>query len=339
MAALSRACLLAATVLLAMSAAPAAAHRIDTAVAPSASRFMWQNLQERFRTKAGKACRANVSMGATIDAICYVSPARRLRCAGRIGEKDYGSTFRLTGQTNVRQLLLRGDGLWVCTLSRQGRLACTGFSLAGELANGQSSTTSFLPWGDPTWRFTHLATGDGLQICARRTDGSIYCAGRFRKPDGTEVTTGTPEPVGTGKTFWVDVDEAQVRIDDPAVFRAQDGFTSNVVTASGLETDTATYGTPGKVVAGNGVSSACWLESDGAVACQREPDNLDPTPPLVPAFTQGKAIFLSGGFGIDPLCAVFNDGALWCRGTTPMGSFAAETQLAPPGSLPRTCRP
>ena len=68
-----------------------------------------------------------------------------------------------------------------------------------------------------------------------------------------------------------------------------------------------------------------------------EPNNVIPNPPLVPAFTQGKAIYLSGEIDRDPLCAVFNDGSLWCRGTTPTGTFAAETQIAPPGSLPRTC--
>jgi ribosomal protein L27 len=327
-------------VLLAFSAAPAAAHRIDTAVAPSASRFMWQNLQEKFRTKAGKACRANVSMGAETGAICYVSPAHRLRCAGEIfGGRNYGSTFRLTGQTNVKQLLMGAGATWVCSLSRQGRLACMGLNVGGALARDELSSTTFLPWGDPDRRYTNVATSEAQVLCARRTDGQIFCAGEFYMPDGTRVTTGTPVLVGSGSTVWVDRGSG-VKIDDPAVFRAQDGFTTSVVTTLGLDTGGVTYGTPGKVVAGNATDSrACWLESDGAVACRAQPNNVNPNPPLVPAFTQGKAIFVSRGFLGDPLCAVFNDGSLWCRGTTPMGSFAAETQVAPPGSLPRTCRP
>jgi hypothetical protein len=38
------------------------------------------------------------------------------------------------------------------------------------------------------------------------------------------------------------------------------------------------------------------------------------------------------------MCAAFNDGSLWCLGQTPMGDFAAETQVAPRGSLPMRCK-
>ena len=179
-----------------MPAGPATSHPIDTAVAPSASRFMWQNLQTRFRNKAGKPCRADVSMGATQGAICFVAPGHRLRCAGQIGEKNYGSTFRYTGQTNVKQLLLRDGGASMCSLSRTGRLACLSVNFRGELARDEFSSTTFLPWGDPNQRYTNVATADGGQIGARRTDGQIFCAGDFATPDGVEVTTGTPVLVG-----------------------------------------------------------------------------------------------------------------------------------------------
>ena len=82
---------------------------------------------------------------------------------------------------------------------------------------------------------------------------------------------------------------------------------------------------------------ACWLDTAGGVTCQDQPVSGNPNPPPVPAFTQGKAIYLSGTITGDPLCAVFNDGSLWCKDTTPMGTFAAETQVAPPGSLPHVC--
>ena len=165
---------------------------------------------------------------------------------------------------------------------------------------------------------------------------------RHRVWRGTPVITNTPLSIGSGKTVRVDVDDLKVKIDDPAVFRAQDGAASTVINGNGLLFSFTSFGVLGKVVAGTsdqqGAGRACWLDTAGAVTCQAQPrPPIDPNPPLVPAFTQGKAIYLSGASDGDPLCAVFNDGSLWCKGTTPMGTFAAETQVAPPGSLPRTC--
>ena len=85
-----------------------------------------------------------------------------LRCAGQIGDVDYGSTFQLTGQTNVKQILLRDGAVSICALSNDGRLNCMGFNSLGELANGQVITETFLPWGDADQRYVKIATGDTL---------------------------------------------------------------------------------------------------------------------------------------------------------------------------------
>ena len=103
-----------------------------------------------------------------------MAPGHRLQCAGQIGEKIYGSTFRYTGQTNVKQLLLRDGSASMCSLSRTGRLACLGVNFRGELAQDEFSSTTFLPWGGPAKRYTNVATGSGLEICARQADGQIF---------------------------------------------------------------------------------------------------------------------------------------------------------------------
>lgn len=77
------------------------------AVAPAmAGVAMYQGTQRLFKTEGGGTCegRAAASMGA--GGFCYLASDDSVKCAGMVGNTNYGMTFQAIGQTGAAQLLL-----------------------------------------------------------------------------------------------------------------------------------------------------------------------------------------------------------------------------------------
>ncbi len=186
--------LVAAVVLLAMSAEPATANPDRHGRGAQRQPVHVAEPQERFRNKANKLCRANVSMGASATAICFVgagSPPAVCRPDRRqdLRTRPSATLARPTSSS--------------CSARRQrihvqpesaGPARLLGHQCSGENSREHEfSSTTFLPCGEPAKRYTNVATGDGLPASAhRQRDGQIFCAGEFLLPDG-RVPTNTAE--------------------------------------------------------------------------------------------------------------------------------------------------
>lgn len=303
-----------------------------SAVAPSAGKPMYQGTQRTFKTTSGGTCRGRVaaSMGST--AFCYLSADDNVKCAGLLAGTDYGLTFKPLSIGGVEQILVmfRNDGL--CVTKADHTALCLGTNLT---ALG-TAATSFTRWTART-DLVALATGSWDQLCGITMTGQVYCGGGLAPND-----YGNP-PVAVGAAgqsgLWVDPAGA-AKLSDPAVLRPAEGRTDCQITAAGLRCGGAVYGpSNGTLVSGTvidvaGAPSACWLTDNGNVTC------IDG-----PRFAAGKVVYLAASTTTDSLCALYNDGAIWCIGSNANGklgtnsttALAVETMVQPPGSARVKC--
>jgi alpha-tubulin suppressor-like RCC1 family protein len=62
-------------------------------------------------------------------------------------------------------------------------------------------------------------------------------------------------------------------------------------------------------------------------------------------FTTGTVLAIAGNYYTDSLCAVYNDGSIWCVGSNDQGKLGTgtmttlqvETMVQPPGSVDTSC--
>jgi hypothetical protein len=204
-------------------------------------------------------------------------------------------------------------------------------------AFGDTLSTAFSQW---TARddIAAIATGTWDQICGITLTGQVYCGGN---PGGNPAYGNPPVAVGAPgqSSVWVDTSGA-AQLSDAAVLRPGESRAECTVRTEGLVCGGSVYGPPnGKVVSGSRSSGSpadftCWLDSDGSVGCTDGP-----------RFAPGKVLYLASSFYTDSLCAIYNDGAIWCLGSNQFGKLGTgsaaplmtETRVAPPGTARVRC--
>lgn len=307
------------------------------ALPPTASRFEWQGQQAHFSHCTGQLAFA---VGAT--AICYGHTDGTMRCAGRIGGTTFGSAFVATSERDVDQILIsrsvggsQGIAQGLCVHRLNGTAACLGsYNWNGQYGLGHNQpVNSFQPFTQRT-DLIALATGTWDQICALDNTGNVFCAGyMFGNTPAMQM------PSALRRMFVTEFGTAAV--DDTSVFRVSNGRSTCHVTASGLECNgmhQIAAGTPGQVVDGvrYGPPSPfgeerCWLERGNVYCTSGE------------RFMNGNVMAIAADFDTTTLCAVYDDGSLWCRGSSEEGKtgttteLITDTQVQPPGSV-KICR-
>jgi hypothetical protein len=327
-------------------------------VAPSSTGFMWQGVQTDFVDASNDPCKVNIALAVGDQAVCYAAASGSLRCAGRIHTTVYGTSFVSAGIDGVEQILISSTVNTethnaVCVATSETAYCTGNYNDHGQFGTDfVGPAPSFSPWTVPSIR--RLATGTWDQFCGRMDGDSVHCAGYSFGV--VPVALDGPNP---HTSVWIDT-FGVAHLDDPLVWRAQNGRASSWVDASGLYVYeppgfSGTYlGDPGLVVDGTaGMSAmserACWLTANGEVSCATlDPFIPDPTPtPIISQHFQAKPVLmLAGSFYSDSLCVVHADGSIACMGSNQQGQLgtgdqayvAVETEVQPPGSVDTTCR-
>jgi hypothetical protein len=286
-----------------------------TPVAPAAGRAMYQGQQRLFRTTTGATCTGRVAASMAGTGFCYLGADDNVKCAGLVGGTTYGMTLAPIGVGGVEQILLMflDDGM--CVTRTDHTALCMGTNAA---ALGVASP-SFTRW---TARSDLAALGSGSweQICGITTAGQVYCAGTatptaYGQP---AVAVGTPGQTG----LWVDTTGA-AKLSDATVVRPGESRTDCQITTAGMKCGAMTYGpTNGTIVSGalTGGATApvpCWLTDNGNVTCSTGP-----------RFAAGKVLLLAASYNTDSMCAIYNDGSVWCVGSNSNGKLGTGTTLA-----------
>jgi hypothetical protein len=271
-----------------------------------------------------------------------------MRCAGKVGPVVFGNTFVPTTEREVDQIFIsrnvsgpQGLAQGLCVHHRAGTAACLGsYNWNGQYALGHTNpVTSFTRWSSAT-NLVALATGTWDQFCALDNMGAVLCAGfMFGSTAQYQLTASS-----LGRVWVTEFGTASV--DDVTTFRVSNSRSSCRVTARGLECNGpgpggVPFGSAGQVVDGFRFGPPgpigdlkCWLDTAGRVYCSTGP-----------RFTQGTVLALAADFDATALCAVMNDGSLWCLGPNDEGKLGAgavteltvETQVQPPGSVRMGC--
>jgi hypothetical protein len=301
-------------------------------VAPTVERPMYQGTQREFRTQLGGTCQGRIaaSMGST--GFCYLAADDNVKCAGVVGGVNYGLVHSNTGQTGAEQIMVFFLDNGICVTRTDRTVHCMG---TNTNAFGNMISPAFSRW---TARndIAAIASGTWDQICGITTGGQVYCGGLGSPNYGNPpVAVGGP-----GQTsLWVNT-SGSARLSDTAVLRPSESRTECQVRANGLICAGMSYGpTNGTVVSGQqifaGMSDVtCWLDSAGTVGCTTGP-----------RFAPGRVLFLATSAYSDSLCAIYNDGSIWCIGSNSNGklgtgntaALATETMVAPPGSARVRC--
>lgn len=310
-----------------------------SAVPPSSTTFMWQGQQKHFT-----GCDGQLAFAVGATAICYGHVDGSMRCAGRIGATNFGNTFSVTTERDVDQILIsrnvgatQGLAQGMCVHRLNGTAGCLGsYNWNGQYGLGHDQPVNTFQAFTQRTDLIALATGTWDQICALDTNGGVVCAGYMFG------NTPAAQSGSMLRRFYV-TEFGTTTVDDVNVFRVSNGRSTCRVNARGLECTLGSMiaaGTPGQVVDGLRYGppgpfgdERCWLERGNVYCTSGE------------RFMNGNVMAMAADFDTTTLCAVYDDGSLWCRGSseegkTGLGSSAeliADTQVQPPGSV-KICR-
>jgi hypothetical protein len=302
-----------------------------TPVAPSAGKAMYQGQQRVFRTTSGGTCNGRVAAGMSGTGFCFLAADDTVKCAGTIGPIVYGSSFAATGVIGAEQILLMFADNGMCVTRTDHTAMCMGTN---------TTALGVTPAGFTRWTARNdlaaLSTGSWEQLCGITTAGQVYCGGGgYGNP---------PVSVGTaGQTaLWVNPAGA-AQLSDAMVTRPAEGRTDCQVTVDGLRCGAQIYGpNNGAVVSGTQIlvaagqpAAACWLTAEGSVTCSGSGSR----------FARGKVLLLAASSVTDSMCAIYNDGSVWCRGSNTAGKLGTgamtaldvDTMVAPAGSARVKC--
>jgi hypothetical protein len=302
-----------------------------TPIAPTVARPMYQGTQRDFTTQLGGTCRGRVAASMGGGAFCYLAADDNVKCAGVVAGVNYGMAPTNIGQTSAEQIMVFFLDNGMCVTRTDHTVHCMG---TNTNAFGSTITTTFTQW---TARndFAAIASGTWDQICGITTTGQVYCGG-IGSP-----TFGNP-PIAVGAAFqtslWVTT-SGSAMLSDTSVLRPGESRTECQVRTGGLRCGSTFYGPTNDTVVMGSTSSAattfqCWLDSAGTVGCTTGP-----------RFQAGRVLFLAQSYYSASLCAIYNDGSIWCIGPNNNGKFGngntatlnTETMVAPAGSARVRC--
>ena len=308
-----------------------------TPVAPTVGTPMYQGGQTSFKTQLGTTCTGRVAASMGGAGFCYLAANDDVKCAGLVGGINYGMSFGAIGQTGATQLMVMFGDNGMCVAKTDHTVLCMGSNSNAFGAAGTSTT--FTRW---TAHADVAAIGSGTwdQICGITLAGQVFCGGGIGNPNfgNPPINVGAP-----GQTsLWVDT-AGMAHLSDTMVLRPAESRTDCVLKSTGLVCALGgTFGpTNGTIVMGtnvemSGSDATCWLTDDGTVSCS-----------YGPRFAPGKVLYLAADFYSDSLCAIYNDGSVWCIGSNTNGklgtgnnaALTTETMVAPPGSARVACDP
>ncbi len=300
-------------------------------VAPTLADTAYQGSQRKFTTQLGTTCTGRVAASMGGSGFCFLAADDNVKCAGMIGGVSFGMSFGTTGQANAEQIMVMfGQDNGMCITKTDHTVWCMGTNTNAFGAGNLSM--NFARWTAHS-DLAAIASGTWDQICGITTGGQILCgssvgAGAFGIPPVNQGAAGQT-------SMWVDTTGA-LHASDTTVLRAGESRTSCQVKANGLVCSGTAFGpTNGTVVMGSSTSSGtCWLTTDGTVSCNTGPK-----------FAAGKVLYLATDLYSDSICAIYNDGAVWCVGPNNMGklgtgnnlTLTTETMVAPAGSAHVAC--
>jgi hypothetical protein len=304
--------------------------------APTAAMPMYQGTQRAFKTQLGTTCKGRVAASMAGSGFCFLASDDNVKCAGVIGGVNFGMTFGSVGQTGAEQIMVMFLDNGMCVTRIDHTVLCMGTNSNAFGAGGTSAT--FSRWTAHT-DIAAITTGTWDQICGITMGGQVFCGGignpNFGNPP---VNVGAPAQT----SVWVD-GSGSAHLSDPNVLRPAESRTECQISAGLVCSMGGPFGpTNGTLVMGTSLGAnpqnpgACWLTSDGTVTCS-----------FGPRFAPNKVLFLAADFYSDSLCAIYNDGSVWCLGSNGKGklgtgntnTLTTETMVAPPGSARVACDP
>lgn len=278
-------------------------------VAPTSTAAAAQGAQDVLETRDSDdlhCSNANVVLTMQAEATCYAGTGGELRCAGQIGETNFGQTFTPAGIDGVVQQVTSGANTHdaagrplggMCVLREDGTAWCYGRYIdAGQFrtADGSQPGREWKQWGTRS-DIVELSSSALNNVCARYADGTADCVGLVGGASHRE-----PLDLGADiESMWIDGNSI-VHVNDPEVFRGGNQISMCVVTTlgmackpgpnmlegylfqnGGVETPRGWLYSPaeheGAVVDGNQASeeSVCWLTSAGEAWCLEGWEPLD----------------------------------------------------------------
>jgi alpha-tubulin suppressor-like RCC1 family protein len=274
------------------------------------------------------------------QAVCYVGSDQELKCAGAVFSSVWGPEFTGTGEMNVDQVMIRptfnaADGNGMCLLA-DGVVRCMGRNNNNGVygTGGTADVPTLTLWGTVD-DLVRIGTGTWDQICALDSAGDLYCSGYNYGPSPMLQASGI-------STFWVST-FGDVLTDDGGVWRVSQARAECQLRATGLACGGADYGPPGEIVDGGTVQgpmfdeAICWLTMAGDVQCSGAGQ--------IEYFEEGRVLAIGLNYYTDSLCAVYDDGSLWCIGSNDSGKLGTgdyadvivETEVQPAGSVRIEC--
>ena len=302
-----------------------------TPLAPSNNRPMFQGSQHWFLSKENAVCTSRTAASISDTAFCFLAADDNVKCAGTTGGVNFGATFQVSGQQQASQIILMSRDNGLCITRKDNKVFCLG---TNTQATGLPVSNQFTQWSN---RSDIVAIGSGTwdQLCALTLTGEVICSGfNFGSLPITVAAAGKSR-------FWVD-SFGNANIDDPNVFRPGDDRGECTVRTAGLFCNGTSFGpNAGRVVSGNltsvvGPEQICWLDTAGTVSCN-----------IGPRFAPNKVLLLATSSYSASMCAIYNDGSVWCIGPNDAGKFGTgnmlkldqETMIAPPSSARIACDP